>query len=160
MYLGVFVASLAGTVPLILCTERGRLDRGAFVLSVALLGLSQALLALDQGSRWSVLGALAVFFAAFNYLEARLPALLTTFGVGPGSGGCAGHVCDQPVPRCICRGRPRRAAAGLVMAWRACSGAAPGWPSILGDHGVAALGTLKLSLFGSFAAVPSGCPVT
>ena len=90
VYLGVFVASLAGTVPLILGTERGRLDRGAFVLSVALLGLSQAQLALNQGSRWSVLGALAVFFAAFNYLEARLPALLTTSASAQDRGAALG----------------------------------------------------------------------
>jgi MFS family permease len=90
VYLGVFVASLAGTVPLILGTERGHFDRTAFVLSVLLLTLSQAALALDQGDRWWVLGALAVFFAAFNYLEARLPALLTTSASAADRGAALG----------------------------------------------------------------------
>jgi predicted MFS family arabinose efflux permease len=90
VYLGVFVASLAGTVPLILGTERGHFDRTAFVLSVLLLTLSQAALAFDQFDRWWVLGALAVFFAAFNYLEARLPALLTTSATAADRGAALG----------------------------------------------------------------------
>lgn len=78
VYLAVFVTSIAGTVPLVLATERG--GRGApklFVLSVALAGIAQALLGLDHGHFWRVLAALTLFFAVFNYLEARLPALLT-----------------------------------------------------------------------------------
>jgi predicted MFS family arabinose efflux permease len=90
VYLGVFVASLAGTVPLILGTERGHFDRTAFVLSVVLLAVSQAALAIDQVDRWSVLAALAVFFAAFNYLEARLPALLTTAASAADRGAALG----------------------------------------------------------------------
>jgi MFS family permease len=79
VYLGVFVASIAGTVPLVLLTERSgpATGGGLLVLSVALAGLSQAILGLDHGHLWVVLGALTLFFAAFNYLEARLPALLT-----------------------------------------------------------------------------------
>ena len=91
VYLGVFVLVAGGHRAWILCTERGRLDGGAFVLSVALFGLSQALLALNQGSRLVVLGALAVFFPAFNYLEARLPALLMTTFASAQDWGCAGH---------------------------------------------------------------------
>jgi predicted MFS family arabinose efflux permease len=90
VYLGVFVASLAGTVPLILGTERGHFDRPAFVLSVVLLAASQAALATDPLDRWWVLGALAVFFAAFNYLEARLPALLTTSASASDRGAALG----------------------------------------------------------------------
>jgi predicted MFS family arabinose efflux permease len=79
VYLGVFVVSIAGTVPLVLVTERSGPGAGGalLVLSVALAGLSQAILGLDHAHLWVVLGALTLFFAAFNYLEARLPALLT-----------------------------------------------------------------------------------
>jgi len=77
VYLGVFLASLAGTVPMVLGTERGSFDRGSFALSVLLLATVQGLLGIDHDDRWAVLPALAGFFAAFNYLEARLPAMLT-----------------------------------------------------------------------------------
>jgi predicted MFS family arabinose efflux permease len=79
VYLGVFLASIAGTVPLVLKAERSGPGGAArlLVLSVALAGGAQAVLGLDHGRLWGVLAALTVFFAAFNFLEARLPALLT-----------------------------------------------------------------------------------
>jgi predicted MFS family arabinose efflux permease len=76
-YLGVFVCSIAGTIPLVLGTERSRHGPGIFVFAVLLLAGVQAVLGQDHGHLWWVLVALTVFFAAFNYLEARLPALLT-----------------------------------------------------------------------------------
>jgi MFS family permease len=77
VYLGVFVTSIAGTVPLVLLTERTGRGGVLLVLSVALAGVSQAILGLGHGELWVVVAALTLFFAAFNYLEARLPALLT-----------------------------------------------------------------------------------
>jgi len=77
VYLGVFLASIAGTVPLVLKTERSGGAGALFVLAVALTGVSQAVLGFDHAHLWVVLAALVLFFAVFNYLEARLPALLT-----------------------------------------------------------------------------------
>jgi predicted MFS family arabinose efflux permease len=77
VYLGVFVASIAGTLPLVLRSERGGRGGWLFVLAVALTGIAQAVLGLDHAHLWVVLAALTLFFAVFNFLEARLPALLT-----------------------------------------------------------------------------------
>jgi predicted MFS family arabinose efflux permease len=77
VYLGVFVASIAGTLPLVLRSERGGRGGWLFVLAVALTGVAQAVLGLDHAHLWVVLAALTLFFAVFNFLEARLPALLT-----------------------------------------------------------------------------------
>ncbi|MBA3564084.1 MAG: MFS transporter [Gammaproteobacteria bacterium] len=74
IYLGVLIASLAGTVPLILWTERGAAKQAAFLTAVAGVGAAQLLL--GSGPLWTTLGALTLFFAGFNFLEARLPALL------------------------------------------------------------------------------------
>jgi MFS family permease len=92
VYLGVFVASIAGTVPLVLRTERGGPATAGrlLVLSVALAGGAQAALGLEHGRLWGVLAALTVFFAAFNYLEARLPALLTQVAPAADRGAALG----------------------------------------------------------------------
>lgn len=75
LYLGVFVASLFGTVPLILRSERGSTQLLSF--AIVLGAASQAMLALGrEHTTWLVVG-LTLFFAAFNFLEARIPALLT-----------------------------------------------------------------------------------
>jgi predicted MFS family arabinose efflux permease len=89
VYLGVFMASLVGTVPLVLRTERtSTRGAGLFIASVALTGVAQALLGIDHGHFWVVMGALTLFFAVFNFLEARLPALLT-LTAPPGDRGAA-----------------------------------------------------------------------
>ena len=76
VYLGVFAASIVLTVPLVVWSERSRPGRAAFVggvgLAVALAGLVWAQPAFD-----ALLAALVLYFGAFNFLEARLPAALT-----------------------------------------------------------------------------------
>jgi len=90
VYLAVFVASIAGTVPLVLATERSR--RGPVLLVVAILAAaaSQAMLAEAHGHVWVVMAALTLFFAVFNYLEARLPAMLTLAAPGAERGAALG----------------------------------------------------------------------
>lgn len=90
VYLGVFLASIVGTVPLVLKTERSGGAGMLFVAAVALTGVSQALLGLDHVHLWVVLGALVLFFAVFNYLEARLPALLTNAAPAADRGAALG----------------------------------------------------------------------
>ncbi len=90
VYLGVFVVSIAGTVPLILATERGGHGKRVFVAAVALVACAQSLLGLDHAHLWRVMAALTLFFAVFNYLEARLPALLTQAAPGTDRGAALG----------------------------------------------------------------------
>ena len=68
VYLGVFVVSLAGTIPLVLATERTAHGRLVFVAAILLVACAQALLGLDHQHLWRLLAALTLFFAVFNYL--------------------------------------------------------------------------------------------
>ena len=88
VYLGVFVVSILGTVPLVMRTDRGADAGPLFVWSILCLALAQALLGADHVHLWRVLAFLTLFFAVFNYLEARLPALLTN-AAGPSERGAA-----------------------------------------------------------------------
>ena len=90
VYLGVFVASLAGTVPLIVATERTGRGPALFVAAILMVAAAQALLGADHGHLWGVLGALTLFFAGFNFLEARLPAQLTLAAPGQERGAALG----------------------------------------------------------------------
>lgn len=75
VYLSVFVVSLVGTVPLVLRSERGSTQ----LLSTAILlgAASQAVLAVGRDHHALLFVGLTMFFASFNFLEARIPALLT-----------------------------------------------------------------------------------
>lgn len=90
VYLGVFASSLAGTIPLILATERSGYGGRVFVLAVLLAAVAQAMLGHDHAHLWRVLAALTLYFAVFNYLEARLPALLTQAAPGQDRGAALG----------------------------------------------------------------------
>ena len=76
IYIGALLASLLGTVPLILFDER-RGKRSTITLAIACLLSGQLLLAFGGFSAAAVLVALAIFFAGFNFLEAGLPARLS-----------------------------------------------------------------------------------
>ena len=90
VYLGVFIASLAGTIPLILATERTGRPRVLFLAAICMVAAAQGLLGLDHRHLWMVLGGLTLFFAGFNYLEARLPAQLTLAAPGHERGAALG----------------------------------------------------------------------
>jgi len=90
VYLGVFVVSIAGTIPLVLATERTEHGRQVFVGAILLIACAQALLGVDHPHLWRVLTALTLFFAVFNYLEARLPALVTQAAPGSDRGAALG----------------------------------------------------------------------
>ncbi len=90
VYLGVFVASIAGTIPLVLATERTKWASTLLVAAVLAAAASQAMLGLSHGHFWVVMAALTLYFAVFNYLEARLPALLTLAAPGAERGAALG----------------------------------------------------------------------
>lgn len=78
LYLPVLAASVAIMVPLMIHAERRARLKGVFLLAVAAIALSQALLALFGGGGLAVLvPVMILFFAAFNLLEATLPSLVS-----------------------------------------------------------------------------------
>jgi MFS family permease len=76
-YLGVFVASIAGTVALVLWSERSARPGVVLRAGMALLMLSLGALAFLYPGYWGLAAALTAYFTAFNFLEARLPAGLS-----------------------------------------------------------------------------------
>lgn len=77
VYLPVMVGSVLLMAPPMVVSERRGWQKAVFVASVALLLVAQVLLALLSGSLIGLAVALLVFFTAFNFLEASLPALIS-----------------------------------------------------------------------------------
>jgi len=75
-YLAVFAASLVLTVPMVLWSERVDRPERAELATGLLLVLAQVALALVYRDFLPMAGALVLYFAAFNFLEARWPAAL------------------------------------------------------------------------------------
>ncbi len=77
IYLPVLVISMALIIPAIIYAERKAKLKPVFTIAVAMLLVSQVLLALTLDSVWGTAAALLAFFAAFNLLEASLPSLIS-----------------------------------------------------------------------------------
>ena len=76
LYVGALLASLLGTIPLIIQDERQGKGR-TIGTAVVLILVGELVLAFGGFSAITVFAALALFFAGFNFLEAGLPARLS-----------------------------------------------------------------------------------
>lgn len=90
VYLPVMIGSVALMLPPMLASERRGWHKPMFVTAVAVLLAAQLLLALLSASLLGLVVALLVFFAAFNYLEASLPALISRQAPAQAKGAAAG----------------------------------------------------------------------
>ena len=90
VYLPLLVVSVAIMLPAIIVAEKYRRMKGIFVGAVAALALSQVILYVDAGNLFAVLAALVVFFAAFNFMEASLPSLITKVAPADAKGTAMG----------------------------------------------------------------------
>jgi MFS family permease len=79
VYLPVLVASVLLMWPAMLQADRPARSKPVFMGAVAVLFIGQLLFALAGHSLAVTIGALVVFFAAFNLLEATLPSLISKF---------------------------------------------------------------------------------
>ena len=89
IYIGALAMSLLGTVPLIIADER-RGKSSTVAMAILLLLAGQLILAIAGSAVGSVLAALAIFFAGFNFLEAGLPARLSIRATGNVRGASLG----------------------------------------------------------------------
>lgn len=77
LYLPALLVSVVLMVPMIVQAERHGRMRPLFLVAVAVIGLVQFLLPAMPGRAWVLGIGLALFFAAFNFLEAALPSLIS-----------------------------------------------------------------------------------
>jgi MFS family permease len=89
-YLGVFLASILPTIPLVLLTERVRAPIQLMRVAATLLAASLAGLMWGHGHYGVLCTALIGFFVAFNYLESRLPARLSQVAGAESRGAALG----------------------------------------------------------------------
>ncbi|HEX4884102.1 MAG TPA: MFS transporter [Casimicrobiaceae bacterium] len=79
VYLPVLVASVALMMPALRFADRPARSKLVFNAAVAVLAVAQLVLALAGARLWPLVTGLAVFFTAFNLLEATLPSLVSKY---------------------------------------------------------------------------------
>ena len=77
VYVGVLLASVIFTVPLIVIADRANRSRFVMLLGIALLGAALAGLAGATAGSIVLIACMVVYFTGFNTLEASLPAMVS-----------------------------------------------------------------------------------
>ena len=77
VYVGVLLASIVFTVPLIVVADRRGRSRAVMLFGIVLLAASLAGVAGMPAGGVALLGCMVVYFTGFNTLEASLPALVS-----------------------------------------------------------------------------------
>ena len=77
LYLPVMLVSIAVMVPFVILAEKHGRMKPVFLGAVAALAIAQLAMGLWSDQYWGVVAALALFFTAFNLLEATLPSLIS-----------------------------------------------------------------------------------
>ena len=88
VYLGAMAAGFAFMVPAVM-RAAGR-ERRMFLVAIATVGVAVAALAALYTSLWGIAAALVIFFAGFNVLEAKLPALVSRAAPAEARGAATG----------------------------------------------------------------------
>jgi predicted MFS family arabinose efflux permease len=90
IYLLVMVGGIVVMVPALGFSNRTGQTAGVFVAAVALLVVSEILLAVEYRSPFWLIVLLIAFFAAFNLLEAMLPSLVSRLAPAKAKGAAIG----------------------------------------------------------------------
>lgn len=90
IYLPVLVVGVALMIPTIIVAEAKRQMKPVFVGAVAVLFITQAILAIDHSSLILIVALMVLFFAAFNIMEASLPSLISKVAPADAKGTAMG----------------------------------------------------------------------
>jgi len=77
VYLPIMLVAIVGMVPFIILAEKGGRMKQVFLGAIAALALAQVLLWRYGAAFWPLLAGVALFFLAFNLLEAMLPSMVS-----------------------------------------------------------------------------------
>ena len=109
LYLPVMLGSIVAMVPFVILAERRGLMKQVFVGAVACLAVAQFGLGELSGHLWGFVAALALFFTAFNLLEATLPSLVSKVAPVDAKGTAMGVYSTSQFAGAFC--------GGLVGGW-------------------------------------------
>ncbi len=90
VYLPILVVAMGLMVPMIIIAEKRKKMKPVFLIAIALIAASAAVLALFHQGWTGVITGLLLFFIAYNVLEATLPSLVSRIAPIDGKGTAMG----------------------------------------------------------------------
>jgi len=133
VYIGVLLASVAFTVPLILFADRANRSRTVMLLAIVLLGAGLVGLAGAPAGGVALMVCLVIYFTGFNTLEASLPAMVSRVAPMRARGAALGVYSTMQYLGAFAGGVLGGwllGAGGEQLALAACAGLCVGWALI------------------------------
>ncbi|WP_440054873.1 MFS transporter [Pseudoalteromonas sp. T1lg65] len=90
LYIPVFLLAFVLMAPMMIIAIRKQREKQAFLMSIMMLVLSSLLLVIFNNSVWWIAFAMLVYFVAFNFLEATMPALVSRIAPATQKGSAMG----------------------------------------------------------------------
>ncbi|WP_406665816.1 MFS transporter [Gallaecimonas sp. GXIMD1310] len=90
LYFPIVIIAFFGMVPMIIIAEKKHMSRQMIQVALVVMLLSLAAAWGLQSHLWGLIGALLLFFIAFNFLEATLPSLIARFAPAGDKGSAMG----------------------------------------------------------------------
>lgn len=90
LYFPALILSFVVIVPMLIFGARKQKNKQLFIFAIGLMALSLLLLALQQSPLWLILLAVFLYFTAFNFLEASLPAFISMLAPAGAKGTAMG----------------------------------------------------------------------
>ena len=130
VYVGVLLASIIFTAPLVIAADRGNRSRAVVLLGIGLLGAALVGLAAASASTIALIGFMVVYFIGFNTLEASLPAMVSRVAPMNARGAALGVYSTSQYLGAFAGGITGGwllGAGGERAALAACAGLCAGW---------------------------------
>ena len=90
VYLGAVGTGFVLMLPFVAFRRFARHEKAVFLGAIAVLGVGLSVLASAADRLWPLIAGLVIFFAAFNVLEAKLPALVSRAAPASAKGAASG----------------------------------------------------------------------
>ena len=130
VYLGVLLASIVFTAPLVVIADRASRSRAVMLFGIVLLGAALAGLAGVSAGSIVLIGCMVVYFTGFNTLEASLPAMVSRVAPMQARGAALGVYSTMQYLGAFAGGVTGGwllGAGGERAALAACAGLCAGW---------------------------------
>ncbi|NHI01140.1 MFS transporter [Oceanimonas sp. MB9] len=90
LYLPALILSFVLIIPFLILGARRNMNKLLFQASILVMMVALVLMALGQGKLWLLAVAMVLYFTAFNFMEASLPAFLSMLAPAGGKGTAMG----------------------------------------------------------------------
>jgi len=104
IYFPALLLSFVLMVPMLIIAAKKKMNKQFFLFAIALMGLALCVMGFANGNLWLFALAIVLYFTAFNFLEASLPAMISMSAPAGAKGSAMGVYSTSQFAGAFCGG--------------------------------------------------------